>query len=200
MVLIYGSTKLINLENLIGLNLFNSKLKCIIHKIKKMAKITLKGNPVNTYGDLPAKGTKAPGFRLVKSDLAEMTLDELRGKKVILDISPSLDTSICATAVRKFNELAAGMDDTVVLAITKDLPFAHGRFCSTEGINNVVTLSGFRNDSFGKDYGIEVLDGSFTGLYARSIVVIDEKGIVRYTELVPEIAQEPDYDSALAAL
>lgn len=200
MVLIYGSTKLINLENLIGLNLFNSKLKCIIHKIKKMAKITLKGNPVNTYGDLPAKGTKAPGFRLVKSDLAEMTLDELRGKKVILDISPSLDTSICATAVRKFNELAAGRDDTVVLAITKDLPFAHGRFCSTEGISNVVTLSGFRNDSFGKDYGIEVLDGSFTGLYARSIVVIDEKGIVRYTELVPEIAQEPDYDSALAAL
>jgi thiol peroxidase len=200
MVLIYGSTKLINLENLIGLSLFNSKLKCIIYKIKKMAKITLKGNPVNTFGNLPSRGTKAPGFRLVKSDLGELTLEELRGKKVILDISPSLDTSVCATAIRKFNELAAGRNDTVVLAITKDLPFAHGRFCSTEGITNVKTLSGFRDSSFGKDYGIEVIDGSFTGLYARSIVVIDEEGIIRYTELVPEIAQEPDYESALAAL
>ena len=200
MVLIYGSTKLINLENLIGLSLFNSKLKCIIYQFKKMAKITLKGNPVNTYGNLPSAGTEAPGFRLVKSDLGELTLEELRGKKVILDISPSLDTSVCATAIRKFNELAAGRNDTVVLAITKDLPFAHGRFCSTEGITNVITLSGFRNSSFGKDYGIEVIDGSFTGLYARSIVVIDEEGIIRYTELVPEIAQEPDYDSALAAL
>ena len=165
-----------------------------------MAKITLKGNPVNTFGDLPSMGTKAPGFTLVKSDLGELTLEELRGKKVILDISPSLDTSICATAVRKFNELAAGRNDTVVLAITKDLPFAHGRFCSTEGINNVITLSGFRNSSFGKDYGVEVLDGSFKGLYARSIVVLDGEGTVRYTELVPEIAQEPDYDGALAAL
>ena len=200
MVLNYGSTKLINLENLIDLSLFNSKTKCIIYLNKKMAKITLKGNPVNTYGELPLEGTKAPDFTLVKSDLGELTLKELKGKKVILDISPSLDTSICATAVRKFNELAAGRNDTVVLAITKDLPFAHGRFCSTEGISNVVTLSGFRNNSFGKDYGIEVLDGGFKGLYARSIVVLDGEGTVRYTELVPEIAQEPDYDSALAAL
>jgi len=165
-----------------------------------MAKITLKGNPVNTYGNLPLKGTKAPDFTLVKSDLGDLTLGELKGKKVILDISPSLDTSVCATAIRKFNELAAGRKDTVVLAITMDLPFAHGRFCSTEGIKNVVTLSGFRNNSFGKDYGIEILDGGFRGLYARSIVVIDEQGVVRYTELVPEIAQEPDYDGALAAL
>jgi thiol peroxidase len=200
MVLNYGSTKLINLENLIDLNLFNSKLKCIIFKINRMAKITLKGNPVNTCGDLPSTGTKAPDFTLVKSDLGELTLEELRGKKVILNISPSLDTSVCATAIRRFNELAASRDDTVVLAITKDLPFAHGRFCSTEGITNVMTLSGFRNDSFGKDYGVEVTDGSFTGLYARSIVVIDTEGIVRYTELVPEIAQEPDYEHALAAL
>ena len=165
-----------------------------------MAKITLKGNPVNTSGQLPAKGTSAPGFKLVKTDLGELTLEELKGKKVILNISPSLDTGICATAMRKFNQMAAGMDNTVVLAITKDLPFAHGRFCSTEGITNVTALSGFRDSAFGKAYGIEVVDGGFAGLYARSIVVIDEKGIVKYTELVPEIAQEPDYDSALAAL
>jgi len=165
-----------------------------------MAKITLKGNPVNTSGELPAKGSKAPGFRLVKSDLGELTLEELKGKNVILNISPSLDTGICATALRKFNQMAAGMGNTVVLAITKDLPFAMGRFCSTEGITNVTTLSGFRNHSFGKEYGIEIIDGGFAGLYARCIVVIDEKGIVKYTQLVPEIAQEPDYDSALAAL
>ncbi len=165
-----------------------------------MAKITLKGNPVNTCGELPAKGSKAPGFRLVKSDLGELTLAELKGKKVILNISPSLDTGICATALRKFNQMAAGMDNTVVLAITKDLPFAMGRFCSTEGITNATTLSGFRDHSFGKEYGVEIVDGGFAGLYARSIVVIDEKGIVTYTEMVPEIAQEPDYNSALAAL
>lgn len=165
-----------------------------------MSKITLKGNPVNTYGKLPAKGSKAPGFRLVKSDLGELTLEELKGKKVILNISPSLDTGICAAALRKFNQMAAGMNNTVVLAVTKDLPFAMGRFCSTEGITNVATLSGFRDHSFGKEYGIEIIDGGFAGLYARSIVVIDEKGIVKYTQLVPEIAQEPDYDSVLAAL
>ena len=165
-----------------------------------MAKITLKGIPVNSYGDLPAKGSKAPSFRLVKSDLGELSLEELKGKKVILNISPSLDTGICATALRKFNQLAAGMTNTVVLAITKDLPFAHGRFCSTEGITNATTLSGFRDHTFGKDYGVEILDGGFKGLYARSIVVIDENGIVKYTEQVPEIAQEPDYDRALASL
>jgi thioredoxin-dependent peroxiredoxin len=165
-----------------------------------MAKITLKGNPVNTCGELPAKGSIAPGFRLVKSDLGELTLEELKGKNVILNISPSLDTGICATALRKFNQMAAGMDNTVVLAITKDLPFAMGRFCSTEGITNVTTLSGFRNHSFGKEYGVEIVDGGFAGLYARSIVVIDGKGIVKYTQLVPEIAQEPDYERAVAAL
>jgi len=165
-----------------------------------MAKITLRGNPVNTSGSLPEKGSKAPAFSLVKSDLSTLTLDELAGKKVILNISPSLDTGICATAVRKFNVLAAGSENTVVLAITKDLPFAHGRFCSTEGINNVVALSGFRDTAFGKAYGVDILDGPMAGLYARSIVVIDEKGKVVYTELVPEIVQEPDYDKALAAL
>lgn len=165
-----------------------------------MAKITLRGNPVNTSGSLPAKGTKAPAFTLVKSDLSSLSLKELEGKKVILNISPSLDTGICATAVRKFNQVAAGTENAVVLAITKDLPFAHGRFCSTEGITNVVTLSGFRDTEFGKAYGVDILDGPMAGLYARSIVVIDEKGNVVHTELVPEIVQEPDYDSALAAL
>ena len=165
-----------------------------------MAKITLRGNPINTSGSLPEKGSKAPAFSLVKSDLSTLTFDELAGKKVILNISPSLDTGICATAVRKFNVLAAGSENTVVLAITKDLPFAHGRFCSTEGINNVITLSGFRDTAFGKAYGVDILDGPMAGLYARSIVVIDEMGKVTYTEQVPEIAQEPDYDSALAAL
>lgn len=165
-----------------------------------MAKITLRGNPVNTSGSLPAKGTKAPAFTLVKSDLSSLSLKELEGKKVILNISPSLDTGICATAVRKFNQVAAGIDNAVVLAITKDLPFAHGRFCSTEGITNVITLSGFRDTEFGKAYGVDILDGPMAGLYARSIVVIDEKGKVVHTELVPEIVQEPDYESALAAL
>jgi thioredoxin-dependent peroxiredoxin len=165
-----------------------------------MAKITFKGIPVNTSGTLPSKGSKAPGFSLVKSDLENLSLSELKGKKLILNIFPSLDTSVCATSVRKFNQLAAGKTNTVVLAISKDLPFAHGRFCSTEGINNVVTLSGFRDSSFGKLYGVDMIDGALAGLYARSVVAIDEKGDVIYTQLVPEIAQEPDYDAALAVL
>lgn len=165
-----------------------------------MAKITFKGNPVSTSGNLPVKGSIAPGFTLVKSDLGNLSLEELRGKKVILNIFPSLDTGVCATSVRKFNQMAAGMKNTVVLAISKDLPFAHGRFCSVEGINNVVTLSGFRDTSFGKAYGVDMIDGPLAGLYARSVVVIDENGNVTYTEQVPEIAQEPDYDRALAAL
>jgi len=165
-----------------------------------MAKITLKGTPVNTIGNLPSVGSQAPDFSLVKSDLGNLSLSELKGKKVILSISPSLDTSICATSVRKFNQTAAGKKNTVVLAITKDLPFAMGRFCTTEGITNVVSLSGFRDGAFGKAYGIEITDGGFKGLYARALVVIDEKGTVAHTELVPEIATEPDYDAALAAL
>ncbi|HUX96863.1 MAG TPA: thiol peroxidase [Bacteroidales bacterium] len=165
-----------------------------------MAKITLKGNPVNTIGSLPAKGSKAPEFTLVKSDLSTLSLSELKGKKLILSISPSLDTSVCATSVRKFNETAAGKSNTVVLAITKDLPFAMGRFCTTEGINNVIPLSGFRDTSFGKLYGIEIIDGGFTGLYARAIVVVDENGNITHSQLVPEIAQEADYEAALSAL
>ncbi|HNW56483.1 MAG TPA: thiol peroxidase [Bacteroidales bacterium] len=165
-----------------------------------MAKITFKGNPVNTSGSLPLKGAKAPDFSLVKSDLGSLSLSDLKGKKLILNIFPSLDTSVCATSVRRFNQLAAGKTNVIVLAVSKDLPFAHSRFCTTEGIQNVVTLSGFRDTAFGKSYGVDMTDGPLAGLYARSVVAIDEKGEVIYTQLVPEIAQEPDYDAALAAL
>jgi thioredoxin-dependent peroxiredoxin len=172
---------------------------CIFVK-KNMATVTLRGNPVNISGSLPLKGTRANNFVLVKSDLGNQTLSELKGKKLILSISPSLDTSVCATSARKFNEMAAAIPNTVVLAITKDLPFASSRFCTTEGIKNVIPLSGFRDTSFGLDYGVDILDGPMAGLYARSIVVIDETGKIAYTELVPEITREPDYDKALAAL
>jgi thiol peroxidase len=165
-----------------------------------MAQITLKGNPVNTSGNLPEPGSPAPAFTLVKSDLGSFDFSELKGRKLILNIFPSLDTSVCAASVRKFNQLAAGMNNVVVLAISKDLPFAHGRFCSTEGINNVLTLSGFRDSAFGKAYGVDIIDGPMAGLYARSVVVVDETGKVVYNQLVPEITQEPDYDKALGSL
>lgn len=165
-----------------------------------MAKTAFKGSPVNTSGNLPSKGSKAPEFSLVKSDLGTLTLSELKGKKLILNIFPSLDTSVCATSVRKFNQLAAGKENVKVLAISKDLPFAHGRFCTTEGITNVVTLSGFRDEKFGRKYGVLMKDGPLAGLYARSIVVIDEAGKVIHTQLVPDITQEPDYDSAMKAI
>jgi thioredoxin-dependent peroxiredoxin len=167
---------------------------------KVMAKITLKGNPINTSGDLPAKNSKAPEFTLVKSNLENFFLSDIKGQKTILNIFPSLDTSTCAMSVRKFNELAAGKTGVVVLGISKDLPYAHRRFCSTEGITNVITLSGFRDTAFGKSYGVDITDGPMKGLYARSIVIIDDEGKVIYTQLVPEISQEPDYDQALAAI
>jgi thioredoxin-dependent peroxiredoxin len=165
-----------------------------------MAKTALKGNPVNTAGNLPAQGSKAPGFKMVKTDLSEAKLEDFTGKKILLNIFPSLDTGVCAASVRKFNEKAAGLTNSVVLSVSKDLPFAMGRFCTTEGIENVVSLSGFRNSEFGKSFGIEMTDGPLAGLYARSVVVIDEAGKVVYTELVPEITTEPDYDKALAAM
>ena len=173
---------------------------CVNLKEKIMAQITFKGNPVNTSGNLPSKGSKAPDFSLVKSDLSSLSLSELKGKKVILNIFPSLDTSVCATSVRKFNQMAAGIKNVTVLGISKDLPFAHNRFCSTEGITNVITLSGFRDKEFGKEYGVDYIDGPVVGLYARAIVVIDEKGTVIYTELVPEHIHEPDYEAALKAV
>lgn len=165
-----------------------------------MAKVTIGGNPVNTIGELPGRGTQAPAFKLVNPDLSLTSLDEFRGKKVLLNIFPSLETSVCATALRKFNEKASNLDNTVVIAISKDLPFSFKRFCSTEGIEKLVTLSAFRDLSFGKDYGVTLLDGPFEGLLSRSVVVIDEEGRIIYTELVPEISHEPDYEAALAAL
>lgn len=166
-----------------------------------MSKVTFKGEiEINVEGSFISKGVKAPNFTLVKADLSNISLDGLKGKKVLLNIFPSLDTGVCAASVRKFNEMAANMDNTVVLSVSKDLPFAMGRFCSAEGIENVVSASGFRDADFGKEYGVFMLDGPLAGLYARSVVVIGEDGIVKYTELVPEITQEPDYDAALSNL
>ena len=165
-----------------------------------MAKITFKGNPINTVGTLPAVGSKAPDFKLTKTDLADVSLKDFAGKKVILNIFPSIDTGVCATSVRKFNQEAAGLSNTVVVGVSKDLPFAHKRFCGAEGINSVVTTSDLREGTFGKSYGVTMSEGPLAGLLSRSIVVLDEKGTVKYTEQVPEITQEPDYAKALAAV
>jgi thioredoxin-dependent peroxiredoxin len=167
---------------------------------KEMAKITLKGNPINTVGELPAAGSKAPDFKLVKSDLSEVTLGELKGKNIVLNIFPSLDTAVCAASVRRFNEEAGKLDNTVVVCVSKDLPFAHGRFCSAEGIENVVTASDFRDGSFGSAYGVAIADGPLAGLHSRAVVVVDANGNVKYSEQVPEIVQEPDYEAALKAV
>jgi thioredoxin-dependent peroxiredoxin len=163
-----------------------------------MAQTALGGNPVNTVGDLPSVGS-SPSFTLTKGDLSEVTPADYAGKRVILNIFPSIDTPTCATSVRTFNQRAADLDNTVVLCVSADLPFAQGRFCGAEGIENVQTASTFRSD-FGKSFGVELADGKLNGLLARAVVVLDEQGKVTYTELVPEIANEPDYDSAIAAL
>jgi thiol peroxidase len=164
-----------------------------------MAQITFKGSPVQTCGELPAKGTFAPDFTLVKQDLSETVLADYKGKKLVLNIFPSIDTGVCATSVRQFNEKAAALQNAVVLCVSMDLPFAQARFCGAEGIKNVVTASAFRS-AFGDHYGVTLASGPLAGLLARAVVVISETGKVIYTEQVPEIAQEPDYDSALAAL
>lgn len=165
-----------------------------------MATVTLAGNTFKVNGEFLKSGAQAPNFTLVKSDLSELSLNSLKGKKVVLNIFPSLDTAVCATSVRKFNEMAAKLNNTVVLAISKDLPFAHGRFCTTEGIENVITLSAFRNTTFGEDYGVALAEGPLAGLFARAVVVLDENGKVIHSQLVPEITTEPDYESALAAI
>jgi thiol peroxidase len=163
-----------------------------------MALFKLKGSPFNTVGELPATGTSAPDFSLAAKDLSEKTKESFAGKKIILNIFPSVDTPTCAMSVRVFNREAASLTDTVVLCVSMDLPFAHARFCGAEGIANVESLSGFRSD-FGKRFGVEIADGPLRGLYARSIVVIDRDGKVSYTELVPETGNEPDYTRALEA-
>lgn len=165
-----------------------------------MAKITLKGNPIKTIGKLPKIGKKAPKFKLVKTDLSTSKLKDYKGKKILLNITPSIDTGICANSMRKFNEEAAGLENTVVLHVSKDLPFAHSRFCAAEGIENVIPLSDFVNGKFGRRYGVTIKNGPMRGLLSRAVVVIDENRLVTYTEQVPEIAQEPNYEAALEAL
>lgn len=165
-----------------------------------MAKITLKGNPVNTYGDLPSVGSNAKDFTLVKSDLSDIKLSDFNGKNVILNIFPSLDTATCAMSVRRFNKEAASLKNTVVLCISADLPFAAGRFCTTEGIEDVFTASNFRNEEFGKDYGVLINDGPLASLLSRAVVVVDPKGKVSYTQQVGEITDEPDYTPVLKML
>ena len=165
-----------------------------------MATVTLQGNPINTSGDLPAVGSKAPAFALTTAALKDIGLAKFAGKKKLLNIVPSLDTPVCAASTKKFNEHAKDHPDTVVLIISADLPFAQQRFCGAESLDNVVTLSTMRAQDFARDYGVLLVDGPLAGLTARAVVVVDEEDTVRHTELVPEIADEPDYEAALAAL
>jgi len=165
-----------------------------------MATVTLKGTPFSTAGELPAPGTTAPSFTLVGGDLAPVSLSDFAGKRKVINIVPSLDTPVCATQARRFNEAAAHLSNTQVLVVSGDLPFAQGRFCSTEGIGNLATLSTFQDTAFGESYGTRLVEGPLAGLQARAVVVLDENDRVLHSQLVPEIAQEPDYDAALAAL
>jgi thiol peroxidase len=165
-----------------------------------MAQVTLKGSPVNTVGNLPAVGEPAPGFTVVDKTLKEVSLQEFAGRKVVLNIFPSVDTPTCAMSVRRFNTEIAQRDNAVVVCVSMDLPFAHARFCGAEGIENVVSASAFRQPEFGNHYGVRITDGPLAGLFARAVVVVDEKGRVAYNQLVPEIADEPDYEAALQAL
>lgn len=165
-----------------------------------MAQVTFKGDPVQTVGDLPAIGSVAPGFALVDSALGEAKLSDYAGKQVVLNIFPSIDTPVCAASVKRFNTEAAALENTVVLCVSVDLPFAQGRFCGAENIGGVHTLSAFRDHAFGQDYGVLIKDTALMGLFARAVVVIGADGKVVYTELVPEIAEEPNYDAALSAL
>lgn len=165
-----------------------------------MATITLGGNPIHTSGELPKVGSKAPDFQLVNTDLETNPLSDFAGSKLVLNIFPSVETGICSTSVRTFNAKASDLENTKVLCISRDLPFALKRFCGAEGLENVISLSDFKTGKFGKDYGLEILDGAFGGLLSRVVIVLDENGTVKYTEQVPEIGHEPNYESALAAL
>ena len=165
-----------------------------------MAEFKLKGNPFHTVGELPEVGSQAPDVTLVGADLGEITLSDLRGKTVVLNVFPSIDTDVCAASVRKFNEAAGAHPDAAVVCVSMDLPFAAARFCGAEGLENVHTASDFRDGAFGRAYGMRIADGPLAGLHARSVIVVDGEGKVRYTELVPETTQEPDYDAALKHL
>ena len=165
-----------------------------------MANITLKGNAIQTIGELPAKGTSAPDFELIKNDLSKVSLKDFAGSRLVLNIFPSLDTGTCAASVRQFNKLAADLENTKVLCISRDLPFAQARFCGTEGIENAITVSDFAAGKFGKDYNLEISTGPLANLHSRSVVVLDENHQVIYSQQVPEIVDEPNYDAALASL
>lgn len=180
--------------------LTNNSLLLLFKKFKAMASITLGGNPIHTNGELPTVGSKATDFNLVKTDLGTATLADFAGSKVVLNIFPSVDTGTCAASVRKFNEKASALANTKVLCISRDLPFAQKRFCGAEGLENVINLSDFKDGSFGKNYGLEITDGPLAGLHSRVVVVLDENGTILHTEQVKEIADEPNYDAALAVL
>jgi len=165
-----------------------------------MANITLQGNAINTIGELPAVGSNLKDFELVKNDLSKVSLKDFAGSKLVLNIFPSLDTGTCAASVRNFNKAAAGLQNTKVLCISRDLPFAQGRFCGAEGIENAITLSDFNTGKFGKDYGLEIANGPLQGVHSRVVIVADENGKILYTEQVPEIVNEPNYNAALSAL
>ncbi|ARD42370.1 thiol peroxidase [Actinomyces gaoshouyii] len=164
-----------------------------------MAEITRHGDPITTIGTLPAVGVEAPAFELAGADLAPVTSESLRGERLVLNIFPSIDTGVCATSVREFNKRAASLENTTVLCVSADLPFAHARFCGAEGIDGVLTASSFRS-TFGTDYGVTITDTPMAGLLSRAVVVLDAQGTVLYTEQVPDISQEPDYEAAIAAL
>ena len=165
-----------------------------------MAQITLKGNPINTGGELPKTGMAAPDFVLTKTDLSDISLKDFAGKKIVLNIFPSVDTPVCAMSVRKFNSEIDKVENAVAICASADLPFAHARFCGAEGIESAISVSEMRNLDFGDAYGVRIVDGPLSGLLARAVVVIDENGKVIYTQQVPEIAEEPDYDKALTML
>lgn len=165
-----------------------------------MSTVTLEGNPINTNGELPALGSTAPDFSLVDGKLADVSLHDFRGKKVLLNIVPSLDTPVCATSTKQFNGSFSDREDAVCLVISADLPFAQGRFCETEGLDNVHTLSLMKSKKFAEDYGVLIVDGPLAGITARAVVVIDEEGKVSYRQLVPEIVDEPDYQAAMEAI
>lgn len=162
--------------------------------------VTFQGNPITVLGDLPQKGDAAPDFELVNADLGSVSLKDFAGKRKVLSIFPSIDTGVCQAQARRFNEEADKLDNTVTLCISKDLPFAQGRFCAAEGLRNIVTLSNFRGSDFGQDYGVEIADGPMKGLFARGVVVLDENNVTLYASLAPEITQEPDYAAALETL
>lgn len=165
-----------------------------------MATVTLGGNAIKTNGELPQVGSKAPNFELIRTDLSTATLADFSGTKLVLNIFPSVDTGTCAASVRAFNAKASSLNNTKVVCISRDLPFAQKRFCGAEGLENVENLSDFKTGSFGKDYGLEISESAFSGLHSRVVIVLDENGMVKYTEQVSEIADEPNYDGALAAL